>query len=146
MTTPVSCTEVYIQECIDKEGSEHENDDDDEDEDIDDRALVAQTMKNAEGGAIMSGQFITNIHACLNRHEEDIRPVKSEMFGKEMTDSSGSVSRGMVWGRRYRLPDTLEVHFRDVTVASRNGMVQCFTSSFHHSQGRKTIKQSWSIQ
>lgn len=52
----------------------------------------------------------------------------------------------MVWDRRYRLPDYLEMYFRDVMAVSRNGKVDLSVSLFNEDQGGWTGKQFWSIQ
>jgi hypothetical protein len=90
------------------------------------------SINNLDGRPITLGQFVTEVHAYLNRVEiiEDIKKIKGAFRGHTVTRKDGSRGKEIVYGRPPRLPEDIEIFLAWVMVWEVEGTVTFRISLF----------------
>lgn len=56
---------------------------------------------NEEGSSTTLGQFVIKVHAYFNEHVDEIKKVKSELYGKRSTREDGTQVNAVTYGQLY---------------------------------------------
>ncbi|KAH4251062.1 hypothetical protein HBH70_232640 [Parastagonospora nodorum] len=56
-------------------------------------------IENKNGNAITLYQFVTEVHAYVGRNMQELKKVKGEMYGEEVTRADGSRQRDIIFGQ-----------------------------------------------
>jgi hypothetical protein len=78
--------EVCIGECLNRVGLHHEEEDRY-------KPPPALTINNEDGSPIALGQFVTEAHAYLNLHMEELKLAKGELYGRVSVAEDGTMVR-----------------------------------------------------
>ncbi|KAH8719417.1 hypothetical protein GQ44DRAFT_659152, partial [Phaeosphaeriaceae sp. PMI808] len=80
-------------------------------------------IDNEDGDAITLRQFVTEVHAHVGRNMEELKKIKGEMYGEQVTRADGSQGRVIIFGRPVSLPNDIGFFFNKVWAANRDGQV-----------------------
>jgi hypothetical protein len=70
---------------------------------------TALKIDNDDGSLITLRQFVTELHAYVHRNLEEIKRVKSELYGKPVTHADGTLGRVVTAGRPVKPPDDVRI-------------------------------------
>jgi hypothetical protein len=82
------------------------------------KAPAPLMLENTDNAPITLGQFVKAVHAYLNLHEDAIKKIKGETYGR-LNESGG---RTITYGEHY-LPDGIGFWFHRVFAAERQGKI-----------------------
>lgn len=74
--------QVHINDCSEKASRQNRYLDDSDDETDRYNPPAPIDICNEDGNSITLGQFVTKVHVYLNEHADEIKKVKSELYGK----------------------------------------------------------------
>jgi hypothetical protein len=95
---PTHHLRVHIYGCMNKHSSQYEYEPEDRNQ------APAPLAINEEGKkGITIGQCITQVHAYLNTHEQEIRKVVGETYGVPMIDIDGQQIYSLIYGKPVNL-------------------------------------------
>jgi hypothetical protein len=131
--------EVYIAECLDKVDFRHEIP-----EEYRYKPPPALTINNEDGNPITLGQFVTQTHAYLNVHIEELKKAKGELYGKVVTNEDGTWAR-VISDEPY-LPPNIALFFSKVSAVQIGQIVQFSTHFFAEGENTHSTDQFWATQ
>jgi len=106
---------------------------------------AALTINNEDGSAITLRQFVSEAHAYLNEHMDEIKKLKGEMYGKLEIRDDGTRVRTITYGQSYFPPD-IALFFRRVHAVSIDEAVQISVDVFAEGEFDWTTDEFWTIQ
>ncbi|CAO2655985.1 Nn.00g047880.m01.CDS01 [Neocucurbitaria sp. VM-36] len=97
---PLNRVEVNIGEFLNKRSLDYGEEEDRY------KPPAALIIENVDGSPITVGHYVTQAHAYLNEHIEEIKKVKGELYGKVEKRDDGTTVRSITYGQPYLPPDT----------------------------------------
>lgn len=80
-------------------------------------------ISNDDGSSITLKQFVEELHAYVQQNMAELKRIKSEMYGEEVTHADGTKGRMIVAGRPVVLPEDIAIWFSKAMVIERDGGV-----------------------
>lgn len=103
------------------------------------------TITNQDGSPITLGQFVTRVHVYLNENMEELKKVKGELYGREVTREDGSTGRDIIDGQPY-LPPDIAFFFKRVDAGSVGEEVWISVSVWAEGEMGRSNDWFWSMQ
>jgi hypothetical protein len=128
--------EVCIAECLDKVVIRHEIP-----EEYRYKPPPALTINNEDGNPITLGQFVTQTHAYLNIHIEELKRAKGELYGKV---EEGTLNRS--YSDKPYLPPNIAFFFSKVSAVQIGQIVRISTHVFAEGQDFRSTDQFWATR
>lgn len=129
--------EVCIGECLDRVDMHYE-------EEKRYKPPPALTIDNEDGSPIALGQFVTEVHAYLNLHMEELKRAKGELYGRVSVAEDGTMVR-TITDEPY-LPPDIGFFFSRVSTIQIGQIVRLSTQVFAEGEHWRTADQFWASQ
>jgi hypothetical protein len=91
---------------------------------------AALKINNENGSPITLRQFVTELHAYVDRNLEEIKRIKGVTYGEPVTHADGTQGRIITAGRPVKLPDDIRIFFNRGMPCDRDGSVHIIVSLF----------------
>jgi hypothetical protein len=108
------------------------------------KAPPALTINNEDGNPITLGQFVTETHAYLNVHMEELKKAKGLLYGKVVKNEDGSWT-STVSDKPY-LPPNIAFFFSKVWAVQIGQIVRISTHVFAEGEDTRSTDQFWATQ
>jgi hypothetical protein len=125
--------EVCIAECLDQMDYRYEY-----------KAPPALTINNEDGNPITLRQFVTQTHAYLNVHIEELKMAKGLLYGKLVRNEDGSWTRSI--SDKPYLPPNIAFFFSKVSAVQIGQIVRISTHVFAEGQDFRSTDQFWATR
>ena len=138
---PLSCIDsVWIADYMDRGTGAY-----DRPEGTPSPAPPALTVSNEDGSPVTLGQFVTQVHAFLNQHMDEIKTSKSYSYGKAVMRDDGITSIEHVEGQAY-LPEDIAFFFSHIYATSVDEAVHISVKVYADGESGRSAEDFWSVQ
>lgn len=93
--------QVHINDCSEKASRQNRCLDNSDDETYGHVPPPPLDIFNEDGSSVTLWQFVTKVHAYLNEHVDEIKKVKSELYGKRSSREDGTQVNAVTYGQHY---------------------------------------------